>query len=61
MVEDGSHGINEGRVFYLWLALRRRLGSPARASAQQFEVPASAKAAIIDQTNAYRAAKGFRP
>jgi hypothetical protein len=31
------------------------------ASAQQFEVPASAKAAIVEQTNAYRAEKGLRP
>ena len=31
------------------------------ASAQQFEVPASAKAAIVEQTNAYRAEKGLPP
>lgn len=31
------------------------------ASAQQFEVPASAKAAIIAETNAYRQIKGLAP
>ena len=31
------------------------------AHAQQFEIPASAKAAIIDQTNAYRQSKGLAP
>ncbi len=31
------------------------------ASAQQFDVPASAKAAIVDQTNAYRQTKGLAP
>jgi uncharacterized protein YkwD len=31
------------------------------ASAQQFEVPASAKAAVIAETNAYRQTKGLAP
>jgi hypothetical protein len=31
------------------------------ASAQQFEVPASAEAAIIAETNAYRQTKGLAP
>ena len=31
------------------------------AHAQQFEIPASAKAAIIDATNAYRQTKGLEP
>jgi len=31
------------------------------AGAQQFDIPATAKAAIIDQTNAYRAGKGLPP
>ena len=33
----------------------------AIASAQQFDIPASAKASIVDQTNAYRQAKGLAP
>jgi uncharacterized protein YkwD len=37
------------------------LGVVPRAHAQQFEVPVSAKAAIIDQTNAYRQSKGLAP
>ena len=31
------------------------------ASAQQFEIPANAKAAIIAETNAYRQTKGLGP
>ncbi len=31
------------------------------AQAQQFEIPASAKSAIIEQTNAYRQTKGLAP
>jgi uncharacterized protein YkwD len=34
------------------------LGPPV-AHAQQFEIPASAKAAIIDATNTYRQSKGL--
>ena len=37
------------------------LGVAGAANAQQFEVPASAKAAIIDQTNAYRQSKDLAP
>jgi uncharacterized protein YkwD len=37
------------------------LGVVPMAHAQQFEIPASAKAAIIDQTNAYRQSKGLAP
>jgi uncharacterized protein YkwD len=33
----------------------------APANAQQFEIPPSAKAAIVDQTNAYRQTKGLDP
>jgi uncharacterized protein YkwD len=40
-------------------AAAAQLAGPA--SAQQFEVPASAKAAIVEQTNAYRAEKGLPP
>jgi uncharacterized protein YkwD len=36
------------------------LGPPV-AHAQQFEIPASAKAAIIDATNTYRQSKGLAP
>src|SRR5262245_23836140 len=37
-----------------------QVGAPP-AHAQQFEIPASAKAAIIDATNAYRKTKGLAP
>jgi len=45
--------------FLLLLGLAACLPCPAHA--QQFEIPASAKAAIIDQTNAYRASKDLPP
>lgn len=37
------------------------LAGSAPANAQQFAVPPSARAAIIDQTNAYRQGKGLAP
>ncbi|HEX2380708.1 MAG TPA: CAP domain-containing protein [Methyloceanibacter sp.] len=37
------------------------LGVATSAHAQQFDIPASAKAAIIGQTNAYRQSKGLPP
>ena len=37
------------------------VATAGRAHAQQFDIPAGAKAAIIDQTNAYRQAKDWRP
>ena len=49
-----------GDVFVLMLAIAAAVGVRA-AQAQQFEVPASAKAAIISDTNAYRATKGLPP
>ena len=38
-----------------------QLLAPTQADAQEFAVPESARAAIIDQTNAYRAIKGLPP
>src|SRR5262245_11687268 len=38
---------------------RSRYMGPPVAHAQQFEIPASAKAAIIDATNTYRQSKGL--
>ena len=43
------------------LAAIGQLLGVTHAHAQQFAVPDSAKAAIIDQTNAYRASKGLAP
>jgi len=43
-----------------WVAANLLAGIPS-AQAQQFDVPASAKSAIVDQTNAYRQAKGLGP
>jgi uncharacterized protein YkwD len=43
-------------VMLAWAACEAR-----PANAQQFKVPASAKSAIIDQTNAYRQTKGLAP
>jgi uncharacterized protein YkwD len=37
------------------------VATAGRAHAQQFDIPAGAKAAIIDQTNAYRQSKGLAP
>jgi uncharacterized protein YkwD len=48
-----------GGVIVLSTALAACVALPARA--QQFDVPPSAKAAIIDQTNAYRASKSLPP
>lgn len=47
-------------VFVLVLGVAAACGARP-ASAQQFEVPASAKTAIIEQTNAYGQAKGLAP
>ena len=44
----------------LALAIHQLLGA-TQADAQEFAVPESARAAIIDQTNAYRAIKGLPP
>jgi uncharacterized protein YkwD len=45
----------------LMLCVAAAVPATAGATAQQFVVPASAKAEIIDQTNAYRKAKGLTP
>ncbi len=45
----------------LMLGVVGALQATEGADAQQFVVPASAKAEIIDQTNAYRKAKGLPP
>src|SRR5690242_15409423 len=37
------------------------VATAGRAHAQQFDIPAGANAAIIDQTNAYRQSKGLAP
>jgi uncharacterized protein YkwD len=49
-----------GGVFSLVLGVAAAC-LPRPASAQQFEIPASAKAAIIEATNAYRQTKGLPP
>jgi uncharacterized protein YkwD len=49
-----------GGVFVLAVGLTATCGACA-AFAQQFDIPASAKAAIIAETNAYRASKGLPP
>jgi uncharacterized protein YkwD len=51
---------SRGCVFTLMLGLEAACAA-APVRAQQFEIPASAKAAIIEQTNAYRQAKGLAP
>jgi uncharacterized protein YkwD len=48
-------------LFALGLVAASSLAGIASASAQQFDVPASARSAIVDQTNAYRQAKGLGP
>ena len=48
------------RVFVLVLGLAATCDARP-ASAQQFEIPASARAAIIAETNAYRQTKGLAP
>ena len=45
----------------LMLGVAGALQVPSSAVAQQFVVPASAKAEIIDATNAYRKTKGLPP
>ncbi len=45
----------------LALAASGPLAATARVQAQEFAVPQSARAAIVDQTNAYRATKGLPP
>ena len=47
-------------LFALGSIAAAMLGPPV-SHAQQFEIPASAKAAIIDATNTYRQSKGFAP
>ncbi|HMK40015.1 MAG TPA: CAP domain-containing protein [Methyloceanibacter sp.] len=49
-----------GGVFSLVLGVAAAC-MPRPVSAQQFEIPASAKAAIIEATNAYRQTKGLPP
>jgi len=49
-----------GRVFGIVLGFAA-LCVPRAVCAQQFDVPPSARAAIIEQTNAYRQAKGLAP
>src|SRR6266508_741722 len=48
-------------LFVLGLVAASLLAGITSASAQQFNVPASARSAIVDQTNAYRQAKGLAP
>jgi uncharacterized protein YkwD len=45
--------------FALGLIAAGLLAGASSANAQQFDVPASARSAIVDQTNAYRQAKGL--
>jgi uncharacterized protein YkwD len=47
--------------FALGLIAAGLLAGASSANAQQFDVPASARSAIVDQTNAYRQAKGLTP
>jgi uncharacterized protein YkwD len=46
----------------VWLTLAAlAVAFPARGLAQEFAVPASGRAAIVSQTNAYRQARGLAP
>jgi uncharacterized protein YkwD len=49
------------KLLTLMLGIAGALPMITAANAQQFDVPASAKAEIIDDTNAYRKSKGLPP
>ena len=48
-------------LFALGVVAAWQLAGATTANAQQFEIPTSAKAAILDETNAYRQARGLGP
>jgi uncharacterized protein YkwD len=56
----GGEKLSKTAAFAFGVVTAVPLGAGA-AHAQQFEIPASAKAAIIEETNAYRQTKGLPP